>query len=167
MRLKEYYKVNEADPYVMSMQIDAAVDHGVNVFIYDLYWYDNSPFLENCLNDGFLKAKNCDKMKFYIMWANHDVSHGWDIRNSSTIDTSVTIWHGAVDRKQFETIGRRWIEMYFSKNYYYKIDGKPVVSIYDLNNFVTGLGGIENAKAAMNWLQNESKKPDCREYIFS
>ena len=59
--------VNEADPYVMEMQIEAAVDHGVNVFIYDWYWYDNRPFLENCLNDGFLKAKNRDKMKFFIM----------------------------------------------------------------------------------------------------
>ena len=48
---------NEADPYVMSMQIDAAADHGVNVFIYDWYWYDNRPFLENCLNDGFLKGR--------------------------------------------------------------------------------------------------------------
>ena len=28
---------NEADPRVMEMQIDAAADHGVNVFIYD--WY--------------------------------------------------------------------------------------------------------------------------------
>lgn len=27
--------VNEADPYVMEMQINAALDHGVNVFIYD------------------------------------------------------------------------------------------------------------------------------------
>ena len=53
--------VNEADPYVMSMQIDAALDHGVNVFIYDWYWYDDRPFLENCLNDGFLKAPNSEK----------------------------------------------------------------------------------------------------------
>ena len=74
--------VNEADPYVMSAQIEAATAHGVNVFIYDWYWYDNAPFLENCLDDGFLKAPNCDKMKFYIMWANHDANYLWDIRNS-------------------------------------------------------------------------------------
>jgi len=30
---------NEADPRVMEMQIDAAADHGVNVFIYDWYGY--------------------------------------------------------------------------------------------------------------------------------
>ena len=43
---------NEADPRVMEMQIDAAADHGVNVFIYDWYWYDGRPFLEQCLNNG-------------------------------------------------------------------------------------------------------------------
>ena len=54
--------VNEADPCVMEMEINAAVSHGVNVFIYDWYWYDRRPFLENCLNDGFLKAKNNSQM---------------------------------------------------------------------------------------------------------
>jgi hypothetical protein len=38
----------------MEMQIEAAVRHGVNVFIDDWYWYDNRPFLENCLTLAFL-----------------------------------------------------------------------------------------------------------------
>ncbi|MBQ2675923.1 MAG: glycoside hydrolase family 99-like domain-containing protein [Clostridia bacterium] len=147
--------VNEADPQVMSKQIDAATEHGVNVFIYDWYWYDNRPFLENCLNDGFLKADNCNKMKFYIMWANHDANYTWDIRNAGEFDT--TIWQGAVDRKQFEIIGNRWINQYFSKENYYKIDGKPVVSIYDLNNLISGLGGIKNTADALKWLDNQAK----------
>ena len=50
--------VNEADPAVMEKEIETATNYGVNVFIYDWYWYDGRPFLENCLNDGFLKAKN-------------------------------------------------------------------------------------------------------------
>ena len=94
--------VNEADPYVMEMEIEAATDHGVNVFIYDWYWYDGRPFLENCLNDGFLKAKNREKMKFYLMWANHDVNHTWDIRLSW--DQEDVIWKGSVDREEFEKI---------------------------------------------------------------
>lgn len=57
--------VNEADRYVMEMEIAAAADHGVNVFIYDWYWYDGLPFLEACLNDGFLKAGNNERMKFF------------------------------------------------------------------------------------------------------
>ena len=46
------------DPKVVEKWIDVATDHGVNVFIYDWYWYDESPYLESALNDGFLKAKN-------------------------------------------------------------------------------------------------------------
>lgn len=147
--------VNEADPYVMEMQIEAAVDHGVNVFIYDWYWYDNRPFLENCLNDGFLKAKNHEKMKFYLMWANHDANTLWDRRTS---DMGTTIWEGKVTKEQFYFIGMRWIEKYFKLPSYYKIDGKPVISIYDVANFVNGIGGIDSAKEALNWLREEAIK---------
>ncbi len=147
--------VNEADPYVMEMEIEAALDHGVNVFIYDWYWYDNRPFLENCLNDGFLKAKNHDKMKFYLMWANHDANTLWDRRTSHM---PTTIWEGKVNEEQFRTIGKRWIEQYFKLPCYYCIDGKPVVSIYDVANFVEGLGGIEKARNAMEWLREEAKR---------
>src|SRR6056297_2187863 len=61
------------DPHVMERWIEAATDHGVNVFIFDWYWFDEGPFLESALNDGFLQAKNNEKMQFYLMWANHDV----------------------------------------------------------------------------------------------
>lgn len=147
---------NEADPKVMEKQIDEAVSHGVNVFIYDWYWYDNRPFLENCLNDGFLKAPNNSKMKFYIMWANHDATNLWDMKTSSQEFT--TIWQGAVTLEQFKIIGKRWIDNYFKKDNYYKIDNKPVVSIYDINNLIRGLGGIEKTAEALKWLQSEAQK---------
>ena len=60
--------VNEADPAVMSMEIEQATRHGVNVFIFDWYWYDGRPFMETTLDNGFLKAGNVDKMRFYLMW---------------------------------------------------------------------------------------------------
>lgn len=147
---------NEADSEVMQQQIELAVNHGVNVFIYDWYWYDNRPFLENCLNDGFLKAENNHKMKFYIMWANHDASTLWDRRIAGKNDT--VIWQGTVNREQFETVGKRWIDLYFKKENYYKIDNKPVVSIYDLNNLLKGLGGIRETANAFKWLDEECKK---------
>lgn len=149
--------VNEADPYVMEMEISAAVSHGVNVFIYDWYMYDDRPYLENCLNDGFLKARNRGEMKFYLMWANHDVTYGWD-RRISDADTDTVIWKGAVNTEQFQRIGRRWLEKYFTLPEYYKIDNKPVLSIYDLQNFISGLGGVENAVHCMNWLNAEAVK---------
>ena len=147
---------DEADPEVMEMQIEEAVSHGVNTFIYDWYWYDNRPFLENCLNDGFLKAKNNGKMKFYIMWANHDATYGWDYRTSGLMPDT-TVWRGAVTEEQFRIIGKRWITQYFTRENYYCIDGKPVVSIYDLENFINGLGGVEKVKENLAWLQEEAR----------
>lgn len=148
---------NEADPKVMEMQIDEAVKHGVNVFIYDWYWYDNRPFLENCLNDGFLKAANRSKMKFYLMWANHDSNYVWDKRLSDDfMDTMV--WSGKVNREQFEVVVKRIISKYFSQPEYYKIDGCPVFMVYDLQNLMDGLGGVEQTQNALAWFREETKK---------
>ena len=151
--------VNEADPYVMEMEINVAADHGVNVFIYDWYWFDNRPFLENCLNDGFLKAKNNDRMKFYLMWANHNVTNGWDKRIAElrTIDDNI-IWMGTVKRDEFERLAKRAIDKYFHHPSYYKIDGKPVFMIYEINNFISGLGGLAEAKSAVEWFKEECVK---------
>ena len=96
----------------MEMEIEAATDHGVNVFIYDWYWYDNRPFLENCLNNGFLKARNRNKMKFYLMWANHCARYNWDKRNCN-LPIDNPIWSSLVDEAEFVRMTDRIIENYF------------------------------------------------------
>ena len=149
--------VNEADPYVMEMQINAAVRHGVNVFIYDWYWYDGMPYLEGQLNDGFLGAANNRDMKFYIMWANHDVNFAWDKRLAGKKNNSL-MWKGGVDRQEFEVICKRVIEKYFSQPNYYTVDGKPSFMIYELQTFIDGIGGLEEAKKALDWFRAEVKK---------
>lgn len=148
--------INEADPYVMEMEINAAADYGVNVFIYDWYWYDGRPFLENCLNNGYLKARNNDRVKFYLMWANHDANNLWDIRISDRLDS--IIWNGTVDQQEFKQIANRIIEKYFKHPSYYKINGKPVFMIYDLHNLIRGLNGLENTKNALEWFRSQVVK---------
>ncbi len=149
--------INEADPAVMSMEIDQATKHGVNVFIFDWYWYDGRPFMETTLNNGFLQAENVEKMHFYLMWANHDVVNVWDTRLARVKENNV-IWTGAVDREEFEKICRRNIEKYFKHPQYYKIDGKPVFMIYDIPQLIAGLGGIEETVDALKWFKKETKK---------
>jgi len=152
--------VNEADPRVMQMQIETAVEHGLNVFIYDWYWYDRRPFLEQCLNNGFLGAKNNEKMKFYLMWANHDAGYLWDIRNShiDPYGSENPVWLASQDRKEFEIIVHRIIEKYFSRPNYYKLDGKPVFSIFAAGNLIKGLGGLKETRKALDWFRAETVK---------
>ena len=147
---------DEAEPETMEEQIELASSHGVNVFIYDWYWYDRRPFLEGCLDDGFLCAKNRSKMKFYIMWANHDAGYTWDKRLAGGRD--VPVWLGSVDRTQFDIVADRIVNNYFSQPEYYQIDGRPVFAIYDIDNLINGLGGIEQTKAALQSFREKTEK---------
>lgn len=146
---------NEADPYVMEGQIRAALNYGVNVFIYDWYWYDRRPFLENCLNDGFLKAPSNKEMKFYLMWANHDATFLWDKRISGRHGV---IWEGSQPPEEFRKVCRRVIDRYFTRPNYYKIDGCPVFMIYDVMNLMRGLGGVDKTREALEWFRSLVKE---------
>jgi hypothetical protein len=136
----------ESEPAAMARKIAAAADHGVNTFIFDWYWYDNQPFLEDALERGFLQAPNRDRLKFYLMWANHDASTHWDLERSHE---HVVIWPGAVDRATFDTIVGRVIARYFHHPCYYRIDGKPVFCIYELGTLIKGLGGLDATRDAL------------------
>ena len=145
------------DPKVMEKWIDAATDHGVNVFIFDWYWYDGAPFLESSIDNGFLKAKNNEKMKFYVMWANHNVRRNyWNVYKYKD-DTSL-LWDGAVDLANFKIIVDRVINQYFKRPNYFKIDGKPVFQVFVLDNLVKGLGGLDKTREALEYFREETKK---------
>ncbi len=144
--------VYENDPKVMEMKIETAHKYGVDVFIYDWYWFEDQPYLEEALNEGFLKAKNNHLMKFYLMWANHDANTSWDIERSHD---QVVIWPGAVSRPIFDKLVDRFIEKYFKHPSYFKIDGKPVFSIYHLDNLLDGLGGVEPTIEAIQYFRDK------------
>jgi hypothetical protein len=143
---------DEADPKVMDQKIEAAVTHGVNVFIFDWYWYEGKPLLEDCINNGFLKANN-DRMKFYVMWANHNATTYWDAKNPNK---DSVYFKGGVDRATFNIVVDRIINNYFSSPSYYKINGEPVFCIYELNTFIDGLGSTEAAKEALDYFRNKT-----------
>ncbi len=142
---------DEADPKMQERIIDTATEYGVNTFIFDWYWYDNKPFLEAPLN-AFLKAKNTEKMKFYLMWANHTANSYWDRHEA---DKSKVYWRGEVTREIFEGFADHLINDYFKKPNYYRIDGKPVFAIYELSTFINGMGGMKQAKEALEDFRNK------------
>ena len=144
------------DPRVMEKWIDLATDHGVNVFIFDWYWFDKGPFLESSINNGFLKASNNQKMKFYVMWANHDVKKNY--WNHYKYDSDSLLWTGSVDKENFRIIVDRVIDQYFQKPNYFTIDGEPVFSIFNINKFVRDCKGLEGTKEALDHFREETKK---------
>lgn len=147
--------LDEADPKVQEKKINTALKYGVNTFIFDWYWYDDKPFLERVLNEGFLKARNNEKMKFYLMWANHTQTGYLDPNEP---DKSKVFWKGEVDFDIFDRFTDHVIKDYFMRPNYYKIDGMPVFAIYELSTFINGLGGMEEAKKALDHFRNKCVK---------
>lgn len=146
------------DPLVVEKWIDVAVEHGINVFVYDWYWYDEGPFLESALNDGFLKARNNSKIQFYIMWANHDVRYNyWNVHKYK--DDESILWNAKVDEDNYKIIVDRVINQYFKKPNYFKIDGKPVFSIFSINKLMESFGGdAGKTRQALDYFRDEVKK---------
>lgn len=146
------------DPKVVEKWIDLAVYHGVNIFVYDWYWYDGGPFLESALNDGFLKARNNSKMQFYIMWANHDVKRNyWNVHKYK--DDSSVLWNAVVDENNFKIIVDRIIRQYFKQPNYFKIDGKPLFSIFSIDKLMESFGGdAKKTREALDYFREEVKK---------
>lgn len=154
------------DPKVMERWIDLATDHGVNTFIFDWYWFNNGPFLESCLNDGFLKAPNNRKMNFYIMWADHDVARNyWNVHRYKDDDSR--LWDGAIDWPNFKIVVQRVIEQYFKQPNYYKIEGEPVFSVFSVDNLIKTFGSLEETRKGLDYFRAEVKKPVSPVYIFS
>ncbi|MFV0418836.1 MAG: glycoside hydrolase family 99-like domain-containing protein [Dysgonomonas sp.] len=146
---------DEKDPEVMQQKIDAASTHGIDVFIFDWYTYEGRPFLNRCLDEGFLKAKNTNSIKFALMWANHD----WlELYPYTAFDPIDKMYSGAVTSETFDRIGNELIEQYFTKPNYWLIDGKAYFSIYDIQKFVESFGSLEATRKEMEKLNDKAIK---------
>jgi hypothetical protein len=150
---------NEADPGVMGKKIAAAVDHGVNIFLYDWYWYDSGPFLHRCLEQGFLKATNNQHMKFAIHWANHD----WlDIHPASYANCARgehrLLYPGKITPQTFKTLVEHVIQHYFKHPAYWLIDEAPYFSIYDLPSLVRSFAGVKQTADALAYFRARTQE---------
>jgi len=138
---------DESDPNQMTQKIGAAADHGIDAFIFDWYWYDDGPFLERGLEEGFLKAKNNDRLKFALMWANHD----WiDIHPYRKDAPQTLLYPGRVSPETFQTVCDYAIARYFKHPSYWTIDGCPYFSVYDLTKLIAIFGSIEKTREGLD-----------------
>jgi hypothetical protein len=138
---------DESKPEVMEKKIDAAADHGIDHFIFDWYHYEDGPYLERCLEQGFLKARNVDRIDFALMWANHD----WvNVHPMSRAFGKELLYPGKVSPKVFRFITDLIVDRYFSHPSYLKVEGCPYFSIYDLGQFVATHGSVEATRKAID-----------------
>ena len=137
--------LNGKDPADVETEIALASNAGIDVFLYDYYYYNGEITQEEALEQGFLKAKNRDRMKFALMWCFHDRRFAWRVpifserRNVMSLARTPEEFLGLIDLA---------INRYFGRKEYWRPNGKVFLSIFGANNFVKSLG-LEAAKAAI------------------
>ena len=114
---------------------------GIDVLLWDWYWYDGKPCLHEALEEGFLEAKNTNDVKFACMWTNHP----WYILYPTKQTNGQNAYPPSFDAPDFsyEEAFRSLsyiVTRYFNQSNYWKIDGKPVICIWDARRLEQKLG---------------------------
>jgi hypothetical protein len=138
---------DEADPRMMARQIDAAADHGVNVFIFDWYWYSGVRFIHGAVENGFRHAPNRARMKYALMWANHPWIDYYPVKYHKPQNWLLNIHHSPAD---FDRVMQHCIETHFNQPEYWRVKGGLYFSIFAPEDFMKQLGGPEKTKVVLD-----------------
>jgi hypothetical protein len=129
---------DESDPKCVEKEINLAADNGIDVFLYDWYWYSGVKNMEEALEQGFLHASNRNRMKFALMWANHDRRDQFYPEFGKPRNIWLYSRHSPSDLVR---VIDYCISHYFKEPNYWKVNGSLFFSIYQAEEFVKQLGG--------------------------
>ncbi len=150
-----YYDEGSAE--LADWEIKQMVEHGID--FQHLCWYMpetvtvNQPIKMNrnshpALHNGFFNAKYSDMMKFVIMWENG---------NGGAMP-------GYEAFKEF--YWKYWKEYYFTDPRYMVIDNKPILSLCSYSDLIKKFGGVEQLKAALDFMREDIKTLGFDDMIF-
>jgi hypothetical protein len=147
---------DDSNPRDMEQKIDAAADHGVDVFIFDWYYNNDGPFLEAAIEQGYFLAKNNERMKFALVWMNQD------LMDLSGADQDV-FFKGVIDSQTWDEMTDHIVNRYFKHSSYWTTNDIPYFSIFDLSNLLESFGSIDKTKDAIEILRNKTKSAGFRD----
>ena len=115
---------------IMQKQIDYCADHGIAFCAFDWYYpegMNKTTALNNAL-DLYLKAPNCQRLKFCLLVANHK---GFRI-----------------GPKDWDACCERWIEL-FRKPTHLRVGDQPLLIIFSPDELQQAFGGVEGVHQAL------------------
>jgi len=123
-----YY--DEGDPEYADWAIKYMAEHGIDFWLpcmytcYALEEAERDPIKDNsfrhgyAIHNGYFNAEYSEDMPFSILWENGGYLHG-----------------RATQKDFFENLVPFWIEYYFKDPRYFRLNGRPVMSILNPGNF--------------------------------
>jgi len=115
-----YYKLDNVE--TIKKQVSLAKKHGLYGFCFYYYWFSGKRLMEKPV-DLYLKDNSID-FPFCFCWANENWTRTWDgLQNDILIQQK----YSKNDPKKFI----KDLKKYFSDSRYIRIDGKPLLLIYN------------------------------------
>jgi len=130
--------LDESNPEDMAKEIALAANAGIDVFLYDYYWYDGQVTQEEALERGFLQAPNRNRMKFALMWCYHERNDQFRPKLGPERRRLMSLAH---TKEEFLGLIDHSIKMYFPRPEYWRKDGKLFFSIYNAATYFKQHGG--------------------------
>ncbi|MDD6253822.1 MAG: glycoside hydrolase family 99-like domain-containing protein [Bacteroidales bacterium] len=139
-------ELDESLPSTWEVYNKLCKQSGVDVLIWDWYWYDGKPCLHEALENGFLESSNRNDVKFACMWTNHDwyVLYPTKMTDGSVAYPPSFIAPDFSYEEAFRSLSYI-VTRYFNQPNYWRIDGKPVICIWDAARLEQklGLAGVQ------------------------
>jgi sugar phosphate isomerase/epimerase/cephalosporin-C deacetylase-like acetyl esterase len=154
-----------SDPCDVETEIALASGAGIDVFLYDYYYYGGETTQEEALESGFLKARNRGRMKFALMWCYHERRDqfrpakelGEERRMLMELDHTPEELLGLIDLS---------IERYFRKPEYWRRDGKLFFSIFN-GPYLVKMLGEDGVKSALSAARQKARDAGLGEMHFN
>lgn len=128
---------DEADPVWAEREIDAAANAGIHAFMVDWYWYEGTQILHEQLEQGMLKARNRDRLKFAILWANLDWNNQYPpVEQAKDYWDCANLYKQTYTQKDMDRVVDYWLEHYLHQPNYWCLRGLPVVQIFDVEHLL-------------------------------
>jgi hypothetical protein len=148
---------NEADPEWAAREIDLAASSGIDAFMIDWYWHMGTQFYHEQLEEGLLKAPNRQKIKFAVMWANHNWANLYPapIKGKEAILNPQEYSEADMDR-----LTDYLFEHYLRQPNYLRIQDQPVFSIFNVDGEAGILHhfGAEKLSRVFDRMRNRAAK---------
>jgi len=124
---------------IMQKQIGYCADHAIAFWAFDWYYpegKEKTTPLNNALG-LYLKAPNCQRLKFCLLVANHA---GFRI-----------------GPKDWDACCQRWIEL-FRQPTHLQLDGQPLLIFFSPEELKRAFGGVEGVRQALESLRTKAKQ---------
>ena len=145
---------DESAPEWAAKEIDAAADHGIDAWMIDWYWHNGVQFYHEQLERGFLAAPNRQRLKFALMWANHDWRDNFPAASPEQADLLLPQAHSEADCLR---VIDYCIKHYFRQPNYWRLGGGLVFGIFDLDHLAKQLGR-DNLKRVFDAMRERVRK---------